>query len=141
MTYATQSDVTDVFGVTNIARWSNLDNDVADTIVTTRVDRALAWATNIVNDRLRDTQYALPLTDPTTGSTPPVVVDWTAKLAGIWLYQERGFDDAGNMTGEAARLTNMKMAVHSEINAYVSGQWRMNATKATQYRGNAPRVV
>jgi phage gp36-like protein len=105
--YADQADVEDVFGVENVARWSQLQNDVtaADT---NRIQRALAGADADVDDFFRGGPYALPL--PVNRTT----TDWAATLAGVWLVQsrQRGADD------ELGWVTDLEKAVRREMAAY-----------------------
>jgi len=138
--YISQTDVLDVFGNANVTRWSNLDND--DTAINaTRVTAAINYAEQVIDDRFRSTEYAVPLTHAASGELY-VVKDWAAKLAGIWLYQCRGFDDRDlDEDPEAARLTAMKQAVHDEIGEYFAGQRELAATKTTASGASAPIVV
>ena len=132
--YISKSDVETVFGISNVATWSNLDNTQAGANED-RIDAAIAYAEAAINDWLRGGRYAVPITG-TSVAVPRVVVDWAAKYAGVWLYQSRGqldTDETGN------KLTAIKEAVDAEIGMYVSGQRRLAAT-LTQKGPDAPVV-
>ncbi|HPS52794.1 MAG TPA: DUF1320 family protein, partial [Phycisphaerae bacterium] len=92
MSYATKSEIESVFGKSNVASWSNLDNEMSGAD-DTRIASAISYADSIINARLRGGRYALPLVN-SQGTVPGLVKDWAAKLAGVWLYECRGlFDD------------------------------------------------
>lgn len=86
MDYCTQSDIEDIFGTQNVAQWSNLDN-VTQTADTNRIARALQHATDEINTTFRGGIYAVPLV---LNSGAGTVVAWAAKIAGIWMYNNRG---------------------------------------------------
>src|SRR5690606_18957364 len=87
--YCDDDDLDVIFGKTNVDRWADLDNDVD----TTRIARRRLWARNLasatLDDRLRAGPYELPFSDP----VPAVVVDLSARLAGLLLYDSRGSQD------------------------------------------------
>ena len=73
-----RSDVEDIFGVVNVARWADLDNDQDATLkIANRINRAIVWATAEMEDRLRNGPYQLPLT-----GTSATVVDLCASWPG-----------------------------------------------------------
>ena len=134
--YIAQSDVEDQFGANNVAVWSQLDNTTtgADTA---RIDDAIDNAEQTVEDRFRGGPYAIPFTGG--GSRGLVkVIEWCAKLAGLWLYENRGLRDdeeGGN------KLTAIKNAVFHEIALYLSGQMRLKADAAMAGRPTGPVVI
>lgn len=133
--YITQADIESVFGDDNVATWSNLDNTDASAN-TDRITSAINYAEAYIDDRFRLTRYAVPLVGD--GVTLYVVKDWAAKLAGIWLYQSRGTRDNNE---EGDKLTDMKEAVMDDINAYLSGQRKLNAIYNYSDSPSAPIVV
>lgn len=135
--YIGQANVEDQFGANNVAVWSQLDNTTtgADT---SRVDDAIDNAEQTVEDRFRGGPYAVPFTGG--GSRGLVkVIEWCAKLAGIWLYENRGLRDAGE-DGDN-KLTKMKADVFHEIAVYLSGQVRLQADAVTTGRPTGPVVT
>jgi len=134
-TYISQGDVEDVFGVENVARWSNLDNASTEADAA-RIQAAIDYAEARVDDRFRPGRYRLPLSGG--GAAPRAVRDWTAKLAGVWLYESRGLHDEGT-TGH--RLAALKADVEAEIDLYLSGQRRLAANLKRSGEPGAPTVV
>src|SRR4051812_13279135 len=86
-TYATQSDIEDLFGPANVAAWSRFENPppggAADAA---RIAAALAHADAQINAFFTGGPYALPLVCSTCR---PVVTHWAAVIAGVWLYGSR----------------------------------------------------
>jgi len=117
--YADKSDIEDVFGVDNVATWSNLDNDQAEENED-RIEAAIARAEAVIDDRFRGGRYAVPLQG--SSGVPSVVRGWTARLAGIALCESRGL--AGAM-GES--LVQMRREIEREIQEYLSGRRRLDA--------------
>lgn len=136
MSYCAKSNIEDIFGVANVIKWSQLDPDliVADAA---RIARAIAVADAEIDDAFRDTKYAVPLTG-TSGSLPVTVVDWGAKLAGIWLYQSRGQSDTSE---EADKYGDMREAVDKSMELYLTGQRQLAATESDAGDPTAPVVV
>lgn len=80
MTYATQTDLTDRFGATELAqRTDRINGAVIDTVV---LGRALADADSEIDGYLA-TRYTLPLP-----STPPVVNRLACEIARYRLYDD-----------------------------------------------------
>jgi phage gp36-like protein len=80
MTYATQTDMTDRFGATELARRTNrTDGSTIDTVV---LGRALADADAEIDGYLA-TRYSLPLP-----STPPVLVRLACDMARYRLFED-----------------------------------------------------
>ena len=133
--YITQSDIESVFGDDNIATWSNLDNTDA-TANTDRITSAISYAEAYIDDRFRLTQYRVPLQG--NGVTLYIVKDWAAKLAGVWLYMSRGVRDDND---QGDKLSDMKDSVLAEMDAYLSGQRKMNAVYNYSDTPTAPTIV
>jgi hypothetical protein len=130
--YCSRSDVNDVFGASNVTKWADLDNDADATKITARVTRAISWATNEINDRLRDSAYTVPF----NGSALPVIVDLAATLAGIWLYRARGTDDETNPD----KFTWHWQRVDQTINEILAGKRKLNTSTVAKVGVSAPFV-
>lgn len=127
MSYATRSDIESIFGTANVTRWSQLSPAVV-TADTDRIARALAVADNTINDLFRGSKYSVPLTGA-AGSLPVVVVDWAAKIAGVWLYNSRGFKDgATNDEDDKNRVRRHRTDAIEEIRQYLAGALSMDCT-------------
>ncbi len=109
--YINQSDIENVFGIDNIARWSQMDNDV-DTADTTRIQQAIDTAETSVDDSFRNSEYKIPF----TGTISSTIINWCAIIAGAWLYQNRGHLDTGTEDGE--KYDRRLKAVREDILKY-----------------------
>lgn len=121
MAYSTQTDLEDVYGTTNIAVWSQLNESASRAATgvpaadTARIARAIAYADAVINDRFRGFRYDLPFSP-----VPTAVVNWSATIAGVWLYRSRGIA-AGSDTAEANRYVGMEANALREMDLYLSG--------------------
>lgn len=136
--YIEQSDIEDLFGVENVADWSDLTG--GGTADTNRITRAIAYAEDHIDDHFRQGRYAIPF--QFTAGIPQTVKLWATSFAGDWLYSPRGLRD------EAAGLRIQKLihgidgvgGVEADINQYLAGQMALQAAQIdTQPR--APVVV
>lgn len=128
--YVAKADIENVFGKDNVARWSNLDGEVgADT---TRIAFAIATAEEDVENRFRDGRYALPFV-PVTNKT---VMNWCARLAGIWLFENRPAFNKSETQKEG--FQDLKDDIASEIESYTSGQRKLNCGTANEVRNAGP---
>jgi len=105
-TYCTKSNIEDVFGIQNVIAWSNLDNTTL-TADTDRIARAIAVASERIDDVARVLNYAIPLLTA-SDATPVTVTDLAATLAGIWLYEARGSQDYNPETGDVVHRLEFK---------------------------------
>lgn len=117
--YIGQSDIEDVFGIDNVAIWSNLDNS-SDAADAGRVQKAIEYAEEEVENRFRESRYTVPFVG-LYGDVPRVLKDWMAKIAGVWLFECRPkvVDD------EEVGFADMQEKVDISIDAYLSGQRRL----------------
>ncbi len=136
MAYATQANLESRFGITNISKWSNLDNDSAEANADNITD-ALAEAEQIIDDRLRGGPYAIPLV-ATSGSTLYQARRWTVVLAADILYSPRGMTEGDKIR---ARLDPAVQNVHAEIDAVLAGQRTLAANRVGPNTPQSPAVV
>lgn len=122
MAYITQPDIETVYGVNNIAVWSNLENDGSGAS-TSRIAAAIAYAEEYVDNRFRGSRYAIPFQG--TSGVPKVLVDWCAKIAGAWLYRSRP-----PHAKQTDLVANVVDGIENEIDAYLAGQRRLPAADA-----------
>lgn len=137
MRYAELCDLQNVFGADNVRSWSNLDNTDVN-VNTARVDYALDWASAYIDSRLRQSRYAVPLTDA-AGLIPLQVTDWTACLAAWKLYTARGLRDEGDPTGD--KMTVHKSRVEGELDALLAGRLELDANLSTPPNSTGPVVA
>ena len=116
--YAQQSDIEDIFGVTNVAVWSQLDpTQPPGTADPNRIQSALDYAgARIVAFFRTQGNYATPLVP--LNSAVDLVTRWAAVLAGVWLYESRGLRDD---TKAASKYAAMVRQVIAEMGVYRAG--------------------
>jgi len=130
-TYIGQTDVENVFGEDNVETWS--DMDASGSTDTTRVAKGISVAEDDIQNRFRGGDYAIPFSTATE-----VLKDFMAKLAGLWLYENRpkhSSDDNNEY------YSKMKEQVDMDIESYTSGQRRLNITRSETDTPRAPIVV
>lgn len=137
--YIQQSDLENVFGSDNIVVWSNLDNST-DSANTTRINAAISYAEEDVENRFRDGRYTVPFVGA-SGSIPKVIVDWMAKIAGAWLYESRPQKFTEDENSEEINFGRIRRHVDTDIKLYVSGQRRVNLALAERSTPSAPIVL
>lgn len=120
--YAGQTDVESIFGTSNVATWSQLDNTISGPDES-RIQSALDWADAQINSFFRDGPYTIPLADAADAA---ITTRWAATLAGVWLYTSRGLRD-DNRDGD--KLTTMMADVMADMAAYKSGVKRLAAAR------------
>lgn len=133
-TYISKSNVEALFG-DNVAKWSNLNNDDAQANET-RIDDAIDYAEGLIEDRFRDSKYAVPLVGNSTNALR-TIKNVAAQLAGWWLYRARGLRDDEETTD--------KMQAHHDdaqetIDGFLSGRLKLDAVR-TKIQPTAPVVV
>ena len=132
MSYAAKTDIESVFGKDNVARWSNLDGETgADA---TRITTAIAVADEDIENRFRGGRYAIPFI-----VASETVKSWCARLAGIWLFENRPSYNKAETQKEG--FQNMKDGIDSEIEMYTSGQRLLPCKFAEDVENTGPAVV
>jgi hypothetical protein len=117
--------MTNVFGVDNIAIWSQLDpSKPRGTPDLNRCSAALDYADAVIIDFFREHgNYTSPLT-PNSPSARMIVTTWAAKIAGIWLYENRGTRDEA----ENHKFEKMRAAVFEDMALHVTAR-KLDAVK------------
>lgn len=126
--YCTRSDIEDAFGVTNVSKWADLDDDQDAGKIAARITRAIAEASSIVDTKLRRSVYVVPV-ERAEGEDDydPGFVNVVATLAGVWLYEARGVQDFDPDTGRAThRLAFNKKEAHNYLRGLVAGVGEAN---------------
>lgn len=138
MPYATRTDLEAVYGRENVETWADLENNDVEADVTARVAAALAFAEADVNNRLRGGPYVIPLTLP----VETIIVDLTAKIAGVWLYESRGIHDTNSETGVPQhKLMSHRNAATRTISELLSGRQRLAIVGVAAVFAGAPEVI
>lgn len=139
MAYSTQADIEAIYGATNVALWSNLENqsitDGVPVVSSTRVNTAIEYADAVIDDRFRvTTRYSLPFSP-----VPVAVKNWSATIAGVWLYRSRGMQTGGDVV-ETNRYAGMEANALREMDMYLGNARRFNLSESDT-RNTAPVVV
>lgn len=138
MAYSTQSDIAAIYGATNVALWSSLDNDsVTDGVPdadTARIAAAIEYADAVIDDRFRGRRHEVPFSP-----VPTVVKNWSATIAGVWLYRSRGMQ-TGEDTAETNRYAGMEANALKEMDLYIGGARKFTLPQSDR-RPTVPVVV
>lgn len=106
--YISQTDLEDRFGASTIAKWSNLDENDTDAD-TDRIDRAIAYGEERVENFFRDRQYKVAF----TGASRQLV-EWCVVYAGYWLFTSRGAS-TDQQSSEATMLNDLLADVRQQM--------------------------
>lgn len=130
MAYCTRSNIEDRYGVTNVSRYADLDNDASPTSISNRITRAIAVADALIDDILRASPYSfvLPITEPmgTSSYAPVTLTDCAVKIAGYWLSTARGVKDYDKDGNPITRLYGDYMDARSTIKAIADQTIKLN---------------
>lgn len=113
-TYCTQANIESTFGVGNIAEWAKVDPDYTSAQVTARITRAIAVASEDIDDILRAAGIEIPAVDE-SGNTPTTIEQIAADLAGVWLYESRGISDMARDGSPNHRLSAFAERAHQRL--------------------------
>ena len=130
MAYSTQTDIENVFGQQNVKVWSDLDGD--GTLDSTRVAASIAYADEFINSLLRGGVYAVPI-----GSSNVLITNWSAVLAGAWLYRSRGLLDSA----ETDKIESQRLDVESTLAQVNAGVIELDIARSSTSSTTAMDVV
>jgi phage gp36-like protein len=125
--YAAQGDIEDRFGVANVAAWSQTGGAAAANGLPLadvgRIQRSLDASDAEIDGLMQDGPYIVPLA---AGADAAIVTNWSATLAGVWLYQTRGLRDD---TRDGNKYTALRAGILLEMQQYKSGVKRLRAAR------------
>lgn len=90
--YCERGDIEDVFGIQNVAKWADLDNNEDADAIDSRIARSIAYATARIDAALSGGVFRIPIANA-DATIPTLINDVAANLAGVWLYESRGVVD------------------------------------------------
>ena len=128
--YADQTDLADDIGPQNLLLWSDLDN--LGVLNVARVQRALVYADDQINNKMRGGIYDVPIS--AGGST---VVRWAVCLSREWLYRNYGQRDEGLHRRYDADVERCLR----EMGMYKTGKLQFDSGQTANIGGSAPRVA
>ncbi len=111
--YGSQVDMENVYGDTNIARYSDMTRSDPPTTNFTRIQAASDYADGQINAYFRDGAFSTPLAF-IDSSSRVMARNWYAVIAGSWLYESNGIRDeqVGNKYTEMVKKVYAEMALH-----------------------------
>ena len=141
MAYITQTLLEAYFGTSNIASWSNTENDSAGAD-TAKIATSIAVGEEYVEDRFREGAYTVPFV-AIGGSYPAVLMRWMIIFAGADLYEARGLQDSStdDADEEQNKISRLKTRADSEMDRYLQNASRFNLQKAAGTNVTAPSVA
>lgn len=124
--YCVREDVENVYGKTNVIKWADLDGDRESSLIGARISTMIGLADNEINCRLRAGAYKIPFT---LVPYERVLVDLSARLAGVVLYECRG---PTNADSDRNKVQWHRKRVEETIDGLMSRRYRFDRAKATQ---------
>lgn len=134
MAYAERSDIDSQYGVSNVSKWADLENEEDEDHINERVAWALAAAQEDVNDRLRLGAYTIPFDEP----PPSIITRLTAIQAGILLYESRGVTDYDADGNAQDQLQKHRKTFDTEIRDILVGRRKLSTN---QVSASYPQVI
>jgi hypothetical protein len=131
-----RADVESVFGATNVQKWADVDNCGDPTVIARRIDWSIAWATNELQDMLRDGPYVV---DPLPVTAAATWVPLAAMLAGWMLSNPRVGEDTVDSAVQRKNSWALKH-VQETVHEIKTGLRRINAMPARRM-ANVPMVM
>ena len=131
-----RADVENVFGAENVQKWADVDNCGDPTVIARRIDWSIAWATNELQDMLRDGPYVV---DPLPATAAATWVPLAAMLAGWMLSNPRVGEDTVDPAVQRKNSWALKL-VQQTVHQIKTGQRRINAVPARRM-ANVPLVM
>ena len=122
MTYATRTDIDNVYGSANVTQWADINNTGDPTEIDARVAWALAEADDRIDNRMREGPYAIPF-DP----VPRTITNIAARLAGYYLYESRGLIDPDNAAQNQVKPS--RDYAERQLDDALSNRIRLDATR------------
>jgi hypothetical protein len=131
-TYATRSDVENIFGIPNVATWALLStndpsSDAGLAEIANRIQLEIQTQTAEIDDHLREGGYTLPLVVNESGLS---LVRLCATLVGVALYENRGTIDYNHETGRVEHRYQFKKDwANKRLDEIRSGKIRWDAER------------
>ena len=124
----TRAMIEDLYGKGNVKDWADLDNDKDPVKVAARITVAINHAQADLESEFRGTHIKVPL----EGTDKFVDYLW-ARMAGLWLWDNRSPDNVDPETGEATdRLAHHRSLVRLHVGQIKAGDRRTGLTTATE---------
>ena len=142
--YIEQSDLENFWGaeqVSGVTGWSRMSDDELDSTVTQRITDSITAGEDLIDDYLRDSRYAVPISG--TWKTSGGFKLYVSIFAGLVLYMRRGLMDSpqpGLVATTLNKVASLKKWADDELVQITRGYRRVNAT-LSHSGPTAPHVV
>ncbi len=90
--YSGLNDLYCLFGFTNIRTWADITGNKDPVEINQRIAQLTTLADNFINVSLFQGPYKTPFEKPTN----KIIVDLSARITGVYLYEDRGITDSGD---------------------------------------------
>ncbi len=118
MAYSVRSDVEAQFGVDNVSKWADINNNESAGEITARITFAITEADDMIDSRLRNGPYVIPW-----AIAPQGIVSLSAMYAGVWLYSARGITDYDSDGKVADQLQFHRDMFDTKIRDILAGRY------------------
>ncbi len=137
MAYSTETDLNNQYGSNNIQKWADLDGDADAGKISTRIAAAIGFADDEIDSQMRGGPYPLPLVND-AATTPLLITDISAKLAGVWLYESRGVQDVTPEGSPVHRLHWQRKRAYDVMRELLAGRLKLDNSNVENF---SPTVV
>lgn len=136
MPYATQATVEQVFGADNVSStagcWADYDNTFNAATITTNINAKITQADAELDAKFRKAGMAIPVVTITDGTTPPLVSEIAATLAGIKLFMFRGVVQRGQRGESRHALSQYQDWVDEQVELIIKADVDIDARYVNQ---------
>lgn len=129
-----RSDIENVFGVSNVKTWADLENQGDADYIAGRISWAITVSTAWINDHLYGGPYTVPFVPP----YPTQLTHMCARFSGVQLYESRGITDMGEDGEPVHQLSLHKKMVEQFVMDVLRGRLKFQGVTRVQ---DAPQVL
>lgn len=136
--YCVRSDLENIFGATNIAKWADINNDGDVQTIDARINWAMMVTYHYMNSKLEGCIYRIPFS-----GQYPIITYCNAGLAAVKLYESRGITNYNEASGKPEhQLENIRTECNNFIGQIRAGILRINGTLPQDLVGtNVPMAL
>jgi phage gp36-like protein len=116
--YSIREDSENIFGSDNIRQWADLNNREHTDEIDARINWAISQAYANINGRLKNGPYSVPFQEPVDEN----IVQLSAKLVGVLLYDGRNLVD----TDEYDQIAPHRKRIRETISGIHGGLIKLN---------------
>ena len=120
--YSGSADVEAQYGIDNVSKWEDINNNENAAEITARITFAIVEADDMIDSMLRGGPYTIPWTSPPVG-----IVSLSAMYAGVWLYSARGVTDYDSEGKAVDQLQHHRKLFSERIRDILAGRYQPEA--------------